>query len=661
AEYEVLASEIDRSYRARAAEMAWPIAYYRGVAGQWDAALAAAADGVANFRKLAEKESTGAMEGLLAEVHDFLGQHTRAWQHHVNAFAFLSDAGDPYRLQVALAGASRPYLRQQNWSAAIALLDLEIERSDFPENINLRADAMARRARVRAARGDRAGARADLILGRAAAARVADPAARAKLIADLDEASGIVERDENPPLSVCLLTNAISFYETAERRLLLPELFLERGRSYRASAADDLALADFDAGLAHLEEQRATLSEFESATTFSDPAADLFIEAVRLAVRRGDTARAFEYSERSRGRALARDIDSAVDLTPVLPSAVVVVEYMVLPEQLVIFTLGRELRMTVSAIHSDDLEKLVQRLTTTIAGRASSVHGVQQASAALRNVLLGPIETEISDASTLVFVPNRFLERVPWAALYDIRSGRYLFEETLVLTEPSVRAIRRHAGAATRRPPAKALVIGNPRSASPLFDTLPSLVSAESEARNVAAVYSDPVLLLGSDATRERVLRQVTRFEALHFASHAVSSVENDGESFLVLASDDPAGSSGLLHARDIARLDLSRTRLVVLAACGTLRGTTVHLDGMPSIARSFLAAGASSVVATLWDIDDERASALFSQLHKRVADGSSTASALREVQLQALRSNDAEIAHPKTWAGITLVGGLDP
>jgi CHAT domain-containing protein len=658
-EFRAIAGDLDPSYVALRAEIGWRTAYQEGVGGRWDAALSAASASANDFRALGEKESTGAMENLLAEIYDFLGQSARAWQHRVVAFSLLSEAGDPYRLQVALAGASRPYIRQKNSSAAIALLDLEIERSDFPENINLRADAMARRARVRAARGDLSGARADLASGRAAAALIPDPEARMKLVADLDEATGIAERSHDAALSLCFLTNAIGFYESAKRSILLPELFLERARSHLQAGHLDLAQTDLDAGIDALEKQRAAVSEFESAATITDPAAELFIEAVRLAVRKGDVRGAFAYSERSRGRALSqRSLRARTETVPRLDADLVAVEYMLLPEQLVIFTAGRELEMKTVALSEEKVNALVRRLSWTI--KTSSQVEVREASIALSEVLLRPVEATIRSASAVVFVASGVLGQVPWAALYDRQSGRYLTEKVSVRTEPSVEILTARSRAEAPQSAADALIVGNPRSSSPLFDRLPSLAHAEAEARNVASLYPAAIPLLGQDASKRRVVEQISRYGILHFAGHAVSSLDGDAESFLVLASEEP-GDSGLLYAREISRLDLRHARMVVLAACGTLSGSTVHLDGTPSIAQSFLAAGASAVIATLWDIDDARSARLFSEIHRRVISGESVSEALRAVQLRALSSHDPEMAHPRTWAGITLVGGADP
>jgi CHAT domain-containing protein len=161
-------------------------------------------------------------------------------------------------------------------------------------------------------------------------------------------------------------------------------------------------------------------------------------------------------------------------------------------------------------------------------------------------------------------------------------------------------------------------------------------------------------LLLGPDATTGRVRREAESCDILHFGAHAISSESSDDRSFLVLAPDETTGDSGVLYSRDIARLNLQRVSLVVLAACGSIRGSAVHIDGMPSIGRSFIAAGAKAVVGTLWNVDDESSAALFARIHRDVAAGRPVAEAMRDAQIHALRGG----APLNVWGGLVLIGG---
>ncbi|HEX3108106.1 MAG TPA: CHAT domain-containing protein, partial [Thermoanaerobaculia bacterium] len=140
----------------------------------------------------------------------------------------------------------------------------------------------------------------------------------------------------------------------------------------------------------------------------------------------------------------------------------------------------------------------------------------------------------------------------------------------------------------------------------------------------------------------------------IHFAGHANSDATQSYGALLFASSND---DSGVLSSSEIGRLSLLRHPLVVLAACGTFRGDAAHVSGMSSLARSFLTAGARGVVGTLWEVDDDVSAPLFTRFHERLRAGVSPASALRDVQLESLRSTDPRASHPATWSPVELLG----
>jgi CHAT domain-containing protein len=108
--------------------------------------------------------------------------------------------------------------------------------------------------------------------------------------------------------------------------------------------------------------------------------------------------------------------------------------------------------------------------------------------------------------------------------------------------------------------------------------------------------------------------------------------------------------------------MSLGRTGLFVMAAWGTAVGRAVHGEGVLSLTRPFLSAGASAVVSTLWDIDDRDAERFFVRFHEHYRTGLSPADALRRAQIEMLSSGDSHLA--RTWATVILTGraaGLFP
>jgi CHAT domain-containing protein/tetratricopeptide (TPR) repeat protein len=117
---------------------------------------------------------------------------------------------------------------------------------------------------------------------------------------------------------------------------------------------------------------------------------------------------------------------------------------------------------------------------------------------------------------------------------------------------------------------------------------------------------------------------------------------------------------NGLLTASEIALLDLSAAELVVLSACQTAIGSARAGEGMLSVQRAFHAAGARTVVASLWNVGDAPTAELMARFYANLRGGEGKLAALRRAQLSMLaderRAGDPSGA-PGTWAGFVLSG----
>jgi CHAT domain-containing protein len=96
---------------------------------------------------------------------------------------------------------------------------------------------------------------------------------------------------------------------------------------------------------------------------------------------------------------------------------------------------------------------------------------------------------------------------------------------------------------------------------------------------------------------------------------------------------------------------------LVILSACATMRGTASRVEGMPSVSRGFLTAGAPLVLGMLWEIEDEAAARLLLAFHERLRKPATASEALRETQCAFIHSSDAAAGHPASWAAAELLG----
>jgi CHAT domain-containing protein len=192
-----------------------------------------------------------------------------------------------------------------------------------------------------------------------------------------------------------------------------------------------------------------------------------------------------------------------------------------------------------------------------------------------------------------------------------------------------------------------ALILGNPTTKDP---DLPPLIFAAREAQTIASLYQNQPLL-GEDATESAVWKRASQTGVLHLAAHGSYNPHNPLYSAIALAPD--AANDGRLEVHEIYGLDLTQVDLVVLSACQTQLGQLSAGDELIGLTRAFVFAGAPTVVASLWSVDDEATALLMERFYTHLREGMSKAEALRQAQLEAQETHP----EPYYWAGFVLSG----
>jgi CHAT domain-containing protein len=149
-------------------------------------------------------------------------------------------------------------------------------------------------------------------------------------------------------------------------------------------------------------------------------------------------------------------------------------------------------------------------------------------------------------------------------------------------------------------------------------------------------------------------------FRIIHFAVHALLDSVRPTLSSLVLSLVDPFGNrkDGFLRLHQIYNLNLP-VELVVLGACETAMGNEIRGEGLESLARGFMHAGAARLIGSLWQVDDESASELMKVFYRRLLGKPQQrpAAALREAQLEIMR-NLAGVTHITGRLSFSLESG---
>jgi CHAT domain-containing protein len=268
----------------------------------------------------------------------------------------------------------------------------------------------------------------------------------------------------------------------------------------------------------------------------------------------------------------------------------------------------------------------------------------------LHRLLIDPIADLLpaNPLAPIVFIPDGALYEVPFAALQNER-GKYLVESHTISIAPSISVLAQTDQLKQRNnnPNRIALVVGNPS-----FDRrYTQLVYSKEEAEEIAKLVPSK-LLLGRAATGLAVKELLPKARIAHFATHGFMDKERGLNSQIVFTASN--GDDGVISAEQLLDFKL-QADLVVLSACDTGRGKITG-DGVIGLSRSFMAAGASSTIVSLWAVNDRSTAMLMTEFYRQWLGGKPKAQALRAAML----STKAKYPDPYYWSSMSLYGEID-
>lgn len=181
-----------------------------------------------------------------------------------------------------------------------------------------------------------------------------------------------------------------------------------------------------------------------------------------------------------------------------------------------------------------------------------------------------------------------------------------------------------------------------------------TLDGANKEIENIRAKLKGDILL-GDEATKKNLLETCQDYKILHFGTHAETNISNASYSKLFLNSHTHHDSIEAYFLYEIQN-SITNANLVVLSACNTNTGKIYAGEGVASLARSFLYAGAQSTLTSLWDIPDFSTSQIVTSFFEYL-DVKNKSAALQEAKLNYLNKADEHLSNPKYWAGLVITG----
>ncbi|HEX5788300.1 MAG TPA: CHAT domain-containing tetratricopeptide repeat protein, partial [Woeseiaceae bacterium] len=422
-----------------------------------------------------------------------------------------------------------------------------------------------------------------------------------------------------------------------------------------------------------------------------------------------------ELAPRSGALAFADHCAVPAAATTIDPDAPPMIEYYVGPDRLVVLVVADGAiagavvpvgRQELAGLVDDYLRAIdVDRArgiviaATAAAGPAGETGDRDALAKRLHEILVAPVAAQLADAADgpLVIVPHDVLWRLPFAALADAE-GRWFgdrFRLSYITSQDAWNLLAAKPRAADHED-ISAWVAGNPAMPQRVVAcgefVLEGLPGAEAEARAIEAILGAgrTELFLGHAADRLRLDAWHGDYSVIHLATHGVACPDDPLSSFIALADLDGAdirvapdytsaalamdprlevqldlafdprqvqqaptpAYPGVLTARQVAEEYALDADLVTLSACqsglGQLSG-----EGMIGFARAFLAAGARSLVVSLWKVDDDATQALMTAFYEEYAAHGDKGLALQ----QAMRAVRERRPDPRYWAGFVLLG----
>ncbi|CAH3171857.1 unnamed protein product [Porites evermanni] len=273
----------------------------------------------------------------------------------------------------------------------------------------------------------------------------------------------------------------------------------------------------------------------------------------------------------------------------------------------------------------------------------------------LYDIVISPISHSIAEGDEMVIVPDGSSFLIPYAALLD-QNDKYLSETLRIRLVPSLTSLMLLAECpGDRHSTSGALLVGNPwvetvriKGCKPF----PQLPGAEEEVKMIGQILNiEP--LIGKNATKDRVLSGLNSVSLVHISAHGRTET---GEIILspnFPSTKRPKEKDFLLKMADVLDAKV-HAKLVVLSCCNSGRGK-IKVEGVVGIARAFLGAGARSVIATLWAIDDEATLAFMRHFYEHLVAGQSASKSLHHAMKRMRESEKFKAV--KHWAPFVLIG----
>ncbi|MBN3034106.1 MAG: CHAT domain-containing protein, partial [Bacteroidales bacterium] len=246
------------------------------------------------------------------------------------------------------------------------------------------------------------------------------------------------------------------------------------------------------------------------------------------------------------------------------------------------------------------------------------------------------------DALINRYEPETSLNFTAWPCLIHSYDISYLYNTQLIDSE---------SNPGMRLPPLITWVPDYPGSGK---GALRNLMGASEEVEEVLKITAGRRIHGNTGKTDAR--RILEEEAVLHLAMHTLTADPAGGSAAFLLKDEEDSIQDNRLHDYEINALALT-SPMVVLSSCESGGGRLERGEGIMSLSRSFLLAGAESVVHTLWPVDDAMGPRLMVEFYRELKRGHSKSKSLSRAKKTFLASTPPTYAHPYYWAAYQVTG----
>jgi CHAT domain-containing protein/tetratricopeptide (TPR) repeat protein len=656
-------AEAPGSYLNLHGRASWILGVIAVIGSHYDVAHKHYEQALTFYKRSGELESAASLYALISEYYYYIGSEDQIWETLSRALFLLDRVPTDKKAYILWCGsiassmANEPAIAVFFQDRLVQLVSASGNPADLAAVLHGRATARAEAQLHEPALQDIAAAWS--ALKRVPRGRLADA-----LTGDILLAESEIRRASDSRLSLARAGQALELFRRTSYQAGLPRALLAEARAYVAVKDAARASGAIRATLEEVNRQRLQILKSNDRIEFLAKVGMLFDEAARYhlsVLHRSDLA--YGFVEHAQALNLLDSLGGPSEewprpevLAQQLDPGVVVLQFGVLEDRTCVWALwdkgwsfhevaigqeelARRVELFRSAIFRDD------RLLTKTLGSD------------LYRKLFGDVMQPIPTHMVEVIVPSKSLHSLPFAALSNPATHKYMFEEHVLELAPSTRTYLKSLESDRRRGgnSGDILLVGDPEFDHVALPTLKRLPGSAEEVRQIALGFGDrAVILAGRSATKRALLAELRKASILHLSAHAIVNARDPLMSYLALAPD---GDSGLLFAGDLYGQSFGHLELVFLAGCATASGPATGNEGVMSLVRPFLASGASAVVGTLWDVRDRAASTGAQEFYRLLRKGMNASAALRQAQLSMIEDDDPNTSAPALWSAFVVVG----